>query len=330
MNGNSEAWIINHNSAYGSLTELTEINTEGYVWITVPRNELLDNLAKIETLANAKINEQHIKDALNNEHPSFFDTTDTYEMIIFRGIAASQFDMGIPSVTLTPVSIACFNFEKILLTVYDIQDPVINKIKESIKRSNRRTIIGDPSDLLYKILHGVIEQVLSLRNPLTMQLAEWQKLLLEQASKFNAWNEFMSFKTTIDQLAIWCEDQEDAIEEWQQFSRYEQQQQLNINLNDLRDHVERCVRYVQKLSSNLDTLIQLHYSALSHRNNEVLRVLAIISCVFLPLTLITGIFGMNFDNMPILREQHAYYYTMGIMLLLAIAMLGIFRWRRWL
>jgi magnesium/cobalt transport protein CorA len=330
MNGNSEAWIINHNSSYSSLAELTEINTDGYVWITVPRNELLDNLAQIEFLANAKINEQHIKDALNNEHPSFFDNTDSYEMVIFRGVAASQFDMGIPSVTLTPVSIASFNFEKILLTVYDIQDPVINKVKEFIKRNNRRATIGNPADLLYKILHGVIEQVLSLRNPLTMQLAEWQKLLLEQTSKFNAWNEFMSFKTAIDQLAVWCEDQEDAIEDWQQYSRYEQQQQLNINLNDLRDHVERCVRFVQKLSSNLDTLIQLHFSALSHRNNEVLRVLAIISCVFLPLTLITGIFGMNFENMPILREQHAYYYTMGIMIMLAFIMLGIFRWRRWL
>ncbi|MFN7097199.1 MAG: hypothetical protein ACK4PR_06540, partial [Gammaproteobacteria bacterium] len=130
MNGNSEAWIINHNSSYGSLAEFTQLETEGYVWITIPRNELLDNLAKIEQLTATKINEQHIKDALNNEHPSFFDSTDKYEMVIFRGIAASQFDMEIPSVSLTPESIACFTFEKALLTVYDMQDPIVNKVKE--------------------------------------------------------------------------------------------------------------------------------------------------------------------------------------------------------
>ena len=326
----SEAWNIGRHTTYASLPDYQPGGDPGFTWITVPREQLLDNLTQLKTLTSTPINEQHIKDALNSEHPSFFEGTETYQMMISRGVATSQFDMLVPKVVLTSASIACFCFEELLLTVYDPLDPVVDKVKEFIKRNGPRLVIPTPSDLLYKILHTGIEQLLALRNPLTSQVAEWQHLLLEHANRFTAWNEFMLFKSTIDQLTVWCEEQEDAIEDWQQYSRHTPQQQLTINLNDLGDHIERCIRYTQKLSANLDTLIQLHYSALSHRNNEVLRVLAIISCVFLPLTLITGIFGMNFANMPILHRANAYYYTIGIMLMLAVMMLIAFRWKKWL
>lgn len=326
----SEAWNIGSHTDFVTLADYHQINEDGFTWITMPRGQLIENMPVLESLINCKINEQHIKDALNGEHPSFFDSTENYQMIIFRSVATGQFDMDIPKASLSPTSLVCFNFEKILMTVYDPHDTVVEKVKDYLKRNGSRIIIPKPSDLLYKILHTVIEQTLTLRNPLTMQVNEWQHLMLEHATQFTAWNEFMLFKSTMDQLTVWCEDQEDVIEDWQQYSLHTPHQQLSINLNDLEDHVERCIRFTQKLSSNLDTLIQLHYSALSHRNNEVLRVLAIISCVFLPLTLITGIFGMNFINMPVLHRENAYYYTVGVMICLALSMLGAFRWRKWL
>jgi magnesium transporter len=206
----------------------------------------------------------------------------------------------------------------------------VGKVKEFISRTHRSANMAHPSDLLYLVLDAVIDQSLFLRNPLSQQLTEWQNLMLEKNNRFHAWNEFMGFKNIVEQLTILSEDQDDAIESWQKYSRHMQQQQFNINLNDLTDHVERCDRHLHKLSKSLDTLIQLHYSSMSHRNNEVLRILAIISCVFLPLTLITGIFGMNFVDMPILRHAHAYNYTIGAMLTIAAILLLIFRWRRWL
>lgn len=333
MNTHSDVYTITNNTFQHSALSTFKMSDplEGYLWVIVPREELLETLNTIQAITGTELNERHIQDALNSEHPSFFDNTDTYEMIVFRGIASSQFDMAIPSVNLTPVSMACFQFDHLLLTVYDRQDAVVPKMIHFLERHYTRTMPNRPSDLLYKLLNMVIEQTLLLRNPLMLQISEWQKLLLEKTTTFNSWNEFMAFKSSIEQLIIWCEDQEDTVNDWEQYAQYEQpQQQFNINLNDLSDHIERCIRYAQKLSTNLDTLMQLHFSALSHRNNEVLRVLAIISCLFLPLTLITGIFGMNFDNMPILRESHAYYYTIAGMFVLALCMIGAFRWRRWL
>ncbi|NNM59725.1 MAG: magnesium transporter CorA family protein [Legionellales bacterium] len=326
----SEAWSIGSQMTCLPLSDYKGMNEDGFTWITIPREQLADKLPMLQSLTQNVINEQHIKDALNSEHPSFFDSTEEYQMIVFRSVATGQFDMKIPKVSLNPTSIVSFCFETVLLTVYDSHDPVVDKVKDFIKRNGSRLVILNPADLLYKILHTVTEQTLLLRNPLTVQINEWQHLMLEQATQFTAWNEFMLFKSTMDQLTVWCEEQEDVIEDWQQYAHHTPQQQLTINLNDLGDHIERCIRFTQKLASNLDTLIQLHYSVLSHRNNEVLRVLAIISCVFLPLTLITGIFGMNFVNMPILHRTDAYYYTIGIMICLSFSMLMVFRWRKWL
>ena len=88
----------------------------------MPRHELTENLPRIEALIKDTINEQHIKDALNNEHPAFFDTAEKYQMLVLRSIANSQFEMGVPSVTLSTVSAACFCFENVLLTVYEPED----------------------------------------------------------------------------------------------------------------------------------------------------------------------------------------------------------------
>lgn len=312
-------------------TNLDSLPQEGYLWLAVERQDFLDQLTIIEQCLGLPLNERHIQDALNAEHPSFFDSTDNYELIVFRGIAQSQFEMTVPQVSLTPTSLVCFQFEQVLITVYDSLDVAVPKAIQYFEKQPSRGLPNRPADLLYRLLDYVIDQTLLLRNPLIMQVSQWQNLLIEKATTFKAWNEFVAFKNSIDQLIIWCEDQEDTLDEWAQAAEFEHlPEQFNINLNDLRDHIERCIRYAQKLSANLDTLMQLHFSALSHRNNEVLRVLAIISCLFLPLTLITGIFGMNFEHMPILHESHAYYYTLFAMFILSLLMLMSFRWRRWI
>jgi len=77
-------------------------------------------------------------------------------------------------------------------------------------------------------------------------------------------------------------------------------------------------------------VIQLHFSAVAHRTNEVVRVLTVVSAIFLPLTLIAGIFGMNFQNMPELHTHYGYYASLGGMLVLAVVLLGVFRWKRYI
>ena len=74
----------------------------------------------------------------------------------------------------------------------------------------------------------------------------------------------------------------------------------------------------------------LYYAIQGQRMNEIMKLLTIISAIFIPLTFIAGIYGMNFKNIPELETQNGYFITIGVMLLIAILSIFYFKKRGWL
>lgn len=81
--------------------------------------------------------------------------------------------------------------------------------------------------------------------------------------------------------------------------------------------------------NSLDSASNFYYSAQGQRMNEIMKTLTIVSVVFIPLTFIVGVYGMNFENIPELKSQNGYYYTLGGMVLLVIAMVFYFKNKKW-
>ena len=76
--------------------------------------------------------------------------------------------------------------------------------------------------------------------------------------------------------------------------------------------------------------MQLYFAAMANRTSEVMRTLTILTAVFMPLTVITGVFGMNFDFIPGLHDARGFWMSMVAMAIVVVAMLVYFRTRRWL
>jgi magnesium transporter len=81
--------------------------------------------------------------------------------------------------------------------------------------------------------------------------------------------------------------------------------------------------------STLDSASNFYFSNQSHKMNEVMKTLTVVSVIFMPLTFIVGVYGMNFKYMPELELQNGYYIVVGIMILLAIFMAVYFKWKKW-
>lgn len=77
-------------------------------------------------------------------------------------------------------------------------------------------------------------------------------------------------------------------------------------------------------------MANLYYAAQGQRMNEIMKVLTVVSAIFIPLTFIVGVYGMNFENMPELKYTYGYYVVVGIMILISIILLTIFIKRGWL
>ena len=145
------------------------------------------------------------------------------------------------------------------------------------------------------------------------------------------------FTTDLDTLDDVAEDQRTALQDWitalegwpQAATAAEQRDLdlLKVRSRDVLEHIERVVRHVRRLEQNAETTVQMHFSAQGHRTNEIMRTLTVLTAVFLPLNLITGFFGMNFDFLPLVHRQTGIWWTLGIMSVLAIALIAVF-WRK--
>ncbi|UOK41574.1 MULTISPECIES: magnesium/cobalt transporter CorA [Flavobacterium] len=95
---------------------------------------------------------------------------------------------------------------------------------------------------------------------------------------------------------------------------------------------QKCLELLEQIDydlNSLDSASHFHFSAQSQRMNEIMKTLTVVSVVFIPLTFIVGVYGMNFDYMPELRQQNGYFLVLGFMFLVVVGMVFYFKKKRW-
>lgn len=112
--------------------------------------------------------------------------------------------------------------------------------------------------------------------------------------------------------------------------------ETKVFLNDTLDHAMRLIELIETQRDTLTGLIEMHLSLTQARTNDVISLLTIVSTIFIPLTFLVGVWGMNFDpdvspwNMPELRAYYGYPAALVFMVAVALALFGYFKWRKWL
>jgi magnesium transporter len=105
---------------------------------------------------------------------------------------------------------------------------------------------------------------------------------------------------------------------------------LSIYLRDIYDHTMIALETVDTYRDILSGMLDIYLSSISNRLNEIMKVLTIIATIFMPLTFVTSLYGMNFKNMPELYWQFGYYVVLGVIVVVAGSMLLYFRKKHWI
>ena len=307
------------------------------------------------------INEYHIRDIGNIEHPSNFDSTQDYDLLIFRKLvthddgfklAEDQFSaekilMFDPSEFLTtPISLCIA--AQVLISIRDSRNLAAKQFVErfqlllqqpSAQQNKNARIPHSPLDLSLRLLNVVIDRYLDIRLPLTQRVNFWQNALLQSSARFSHWQDLFQENMALQQIEYLCEEQMDVLQELrddimdnqsQLGAQLEQERQdlTLVRVNDLLSHVERVQKHVRRLQSMIKTAIDLHFSAISNQTNENMRILAIITAIFSPLTLLTGIYGMNFEAIPGLKNPFGFWLMLLLMLVTTLILVLFFRRKR--
>jgi magnesium transporter len=101
-------------------------------------------------------------------------------------------------------------------------------------------------------------------------------------------------------------------------------------LRDLYDHIVQVIETVETLRDMVTGLLDLYLSSLGQRTNEIMKVLTVMATIFIPLTFLVGVYGMNFEYMPELHWPWGYPALWGVMLACVAIMLIVFRRKKWL
>ncbi len=196
---------------------------------------------------------------------------------------------------------------------------------------------ASPADLMLRMVNHIVDSYLDLRRLLTRHLGTLQHQLLDPKSRFHDWRVLLDARNTLHLLEDLCEDQRSAVQEWidaldewpaeADADKRRERELLRVRSRDVLEHVERVLSHVGRLEQSAETAVQMHFSALSHRTSDIMRTLTVLTAVFLPLNLITGFFGMNFDALPLIHSATGIWVAGGLMLLVFVGLFGFF-WRK--
>ncbi|MYZ52637.1 magnesium transporter CorA family protein [Malikia spinosa] len=200
-----------------------------------------------------------------------------------------------------------------------------------------RFMPSSSGDLMLRLVNQMVDGYLELRRELTRQLDHWQAELLNPKSRFNNWSSLLQVRLALHQLDEICEDQRSAIQDWiealdswpEASMPLDQRahELLKVRSRDVLEHIERVVHHVRRLEQSAEVAVQMHFNAQGHRTNEIMRILTVLTAIFLPLNLIAGIFGMNFDFIPLLHLQAGFWWAMTAMVVIAVSLVFYF-WRK--
>ena len=188
----------------------------------------------------------------------------------------------------------------------------------------------NPDELMHRLLSSMVDSYLDLRHSLSERLDRWQRALLDPRRPFRDWYRLLEQRTELRRLMHLCEEQLDAITEWRDDRLTTMSERLHVRFTDLIEHIERVKEHARQTEQQAESAVQLYFAASSTRTNEIIRLLTLITAVFMPLNLITGIYGMNFDFIPGLHSHAGFWISLAVMLSVVVFLVSFFRWRRWL
>lgn len=235
----------------------------------------------IEQLTGIALHEEHVRDARNPRHPSFFEATDSYEMVIFQGLApttTARYD------ALKTRPTAFILLPRLLVTVRPEDSVSIELVKSQLRSGRKSRVQTRPIDLMILILSAMVDRFLALRDGLADELTDWQDRLLDEEDPFDDWMELMRARNRLRRLVVIGEGQEDTMLSWREETEHPIEGSLEVRVNDLIEHIRRVKQEVKNLQTDIEALVQIHFAAVAHRTNLIVRALTVITAVFLPLT----------------------------------------------
>jgi magnesium transporter len=202
---------------------------------------------------------------------------------------------------------------------------------ESIKRlviEDGRPMKRGADFLAYTLIDALVDNVMPTIDEMALRAEEIEEEVIQNPHQ-STLEAILQFKRSVSRLHRVMAPQREVLNRLSRGEFRVVREQAQIFYRDIYDHVVRIEDLNQSLRDRADNAMSMYLSSLANRQNETMRVLSVVATIFLPLTLLAGIYGMNFDNMPELRVSWAYFAVLGFMAAVVLTVVYFFWAKRW-
>jgi magnesium transporter len=271
-----------------------------------------------------QFHELSIEDAMAEIHHPKVESYGEYLYIILHGI-----DFKAREHLFQTRDVDFFLGSQFLVTVHPGISRSIGRVADTCSRN--MLILGEgPVALMYRILDTMVDNYRPEVDKLHDRLDRLEKELFERADA-SLGRRILDFKRDIASLRRVVLPQRDVVGRLARREFPMISEPLSYRFRDVYDNLVRLADEAIFFQDRVSSLLDAHLASISNQLNTIMKILALISTIFLPLTVLTGLYGMNVP-LPLLPggEGAQFWWVMGLMLAISAAMLSFFRTRRWI
>lgn len=278
-------------------------------------NDLLANVFKFHYLT--------IEDCLETRNQPKIEGFPDYLYFIVHGVKPEE----TMSTNFVTKELDGFLGQNFVVTYHVERFKSIKDVKAQIRTSTFACQRG-AAYLLHQILDRLVDLYMPLVDEFDQKISVLEDRVFEMKKSNNkVLEEIMDLRRSVARLKRISSRQLEVLYRMSHGEFSQVPEHILPFYRDVHDHLLRITDLAESYRDLVGGLFDIHFAVVANKTNDVMKALAVLSAILLPLTLIAGIYGMNFKNMPELENPYAYYETLGMMAIITIALLFYF-WRK--
>jgi magnesium transporter len=286
----------------------------------------LNNLSEIEKLGmHYNIHTLTLEDILNTMHRPKIDEFENYLFIVFKMLYFTDDD------NLNYEHVSMIVGKNYVITFQESDGDVFNDLRERISNGKGRIRSQRQDYLMYAILDAIVDHYITVIEAFGDKIEDLEASIFQNdTSGSETPNHIQSLKREILKIRRSIFPFREVVNRLEKIESDIIDPKTHSYLKDLYDHIVHVSESIELYREMIWGLMDMHMNIMSNKMNEVMKVLTIIATIFIPLTFMAGIYGMNFDNIPELHYEYGYHIFWSILIIIFVFMLLFFRRKRWI
>lgn len=254
---------------------------------------------------------------------------DEYDKYLFIVLQVPFYNNRKQTIETSEVNI--FIGQNYLVLAHDDEIEWIKALRKKLTtmKSKKRYMGNGTGYFLYEIVEGIFSSTFKVLDKLQREIRSLEKEVFETREQRDWLEDILHLKKSIITFRRTILPQRSVISQLEHKNKKFLNENLEVYFDNVVDEIEKIWQQLEIMKETVDTLESTNESLLAHYTNNIMKILTIISVILLPLTFITGLYGMNI-GLPLENNPEAFWMIIFGMGGLAVLMLIIFRWKRWL